>query len=491
MAELEEFDTGHKDRVTVLHINYYGTRILTGSIDHRIKVWDRDISTGQHILIDTFTAHDADIRDAKWLHPTTGSHIATIGNDLKFCLWQEDPSQAPASGRRFRPIYTIRSKARVPFVSLDIRNIDNIYTVLAMIDRQGLLSIYEPTNPDEFKDWTLVDQFNVCSPNPAPGRGEETSFKVRFDPNVTPLPYMNSLTNERKQLSLVVTAMREVKIYHSVSTSHAKPDNSDSASGASYRFKFFEATRLPTHPTLVRDVAWAPFNCRGYDRIATACKDGAVRIFDLAVTGNNLSASSSAAAFGTLRANAGSDGLTVGHAGYSTAQQQQQKPQSSLTSAITGAPSTAAHHHASATSTSTPSSRTGYPFPYKYTIISPTQLTSQSQPQNRSTPPSSNTNTAQPPPHQQQQQSTTTPSQTPPIPISSALATAHADAHSVSWDPQGQVLLSHGSDGTGKFWRRAASADREWLVFAEQVVEKVDVLSVAGGEGGAEGSDDE
>lgn len=63
MGRSTEFVTGHHDRVTVLHTNFNGTRILTASIDHRIKVWQRDPKTGERTLIDTFTAHDADIRD--------------------------------------------------------------------------------------------------------------------------------------------------------------------------------------------------------------------------------------------------------------------------------------------------------------------------------------------------------------------------------------------------------------------------------------------
>ena len=63
MDEVEQFDPNHEDRVTVLHTNFDGSRILTASIDHRVKVWDRDPVTGEKTLVETFTAHDADIRD--------------------------------------------------------------------------------------------------------------------------------------------------------------------------------------------------------------------------------------------------------------------------------------------------------------------------------------------------------------------------------------------------------------------------------------------
>jgi hypothetical protein len=60
---VDDFEPGHQDRVTVLHINFDGTRILTASADHRVKVWERNAQTGQRTLTETWTAHDADIRD--------------------------------------------------------------------------------------------------------------------------------------------------------------------------------------------------------------------------------------------------------------------------------------------------------------------------------------------------------------------------------------------------------------------------------------------
>jgi len=63
LAKMEEFDPGHDDRVTVLKINFNGTRMLTASIDHRVKVWILDRKSGKQELLETFTAHDADVRD--------------------------------------------------------------------------------------------------------------------------------------------------------------------------------------------------------------------------------------------------------------------------------------------------------------------------------------------------------------------------------------------------------------------------------------------
>lgn len=58
-----DFDSGHRDLVTVTKFNFYGNRIVTASSDHRMKVWDQKDSGWQ--LVDTWRAHDAEIRDVR------------------------------------------------------------------------------------------------------------------------------------------------------------------------------------------------------------------------------------------------------------------------------------------------------------------------------------------------------------------------------------------------------------------------------------------
>lgn len=58
-----DFDAGHRDLVAVSKFNYYGNRLLTASLDHRMKVWD--LKDGQWQLVDTWRAHDAEIRDVR------------------------------------------------------------------------------------------------------------------------------------------------------------------------------------------------------------------------------------------------------------------------------------------------------------------------------------------------------------------------------------------------------------------------------------------
>lgn len=204
---------------------------------------------------------------AAWNGPFTGQHIGSVGEDMKFKLWQEDVTQPPNSGRRFRAIFRLAAPQRVPFVSLDFRNVD-LDTWLAVITRDGYLMVMEPVSADNLTDWQALDQFRVC---PAPERGEETSFRVQFHHD--PVDITHSLIPEwdRKSLSLVVAAMDTVKVYRT---------------DASRRF--YHAIELTGHGGLVRDISWANGSVRGFDVIASGCKDGFVRIFEVytSVSGN-------------------------------------------------------------------------------------------------------------------------------------------------------------------------------------------------------------
>lgn len=57
----QAFSHGHNDLVLAVDFNYYGTRMVTASSDHRLKVWDRKDESWS--LSDTWRGHDAEIVD--------------------------------------------------------------------------------------------------------------------------------------------------------------------------------------------------------------------------------------------------------------------------------------------------------------------------------------------------------------------------------------------------------------------------------------------
>lgn len=115
-----------------------------------------------------------------------------------------------------------------------------------------------------------MDDFQACT---KPSRGEETCFKVRFDPNPEPCYTALRAGVPTDALSLVVAGMNTVRVFRT-------RDIITSSFGAATRGReFYLAIEITAHKGLVRDVAWAPGNFRGYDMIATACQDGFVRVF--------------------------------------------------------------------------------------------------------------------------------------------------------------------------------------------------------------------
>lgn len=196
-----------------------------------------------------------------------GQIIGSIGEDQRFKIWEEDIYEPPNSGHRFKCIFTLQSPSRIPYVSFDFKTTKYSGTYLALLSRDALLNIYEADEPESMSSWVLIDQFHVCTP---PVRGEETSFKVQFEPNPDPswsVAQNHPRSSRENLLSLITAGMNTVKIWRTRSSSS--------------RHFHLAADLSAHHRGLVRDVSWALLNTRGYDLIATTGKDGTIRIFEI------------------------------------------------------------------------------------------------------------------------------------------------------------------------------------------------------------------
>lgn len=144
------------------------------------------------------------------------------------------------------------------------------HTYLALLDAHGRLTVYESDEPETIAECVAVDEFTVC---PRPARGDEVAFRVKFDPNPEVCYKAVRAGVAEDSLALVVAGMDAVRVYRS-------RDVTSSALGAhASKREFYLAAEVPGHLGLVRDIAWAPGNIRGYDTLATACQDGFVRVF--------------------------------------------------------------------------------------------------------------------------------------------------------------------------------------------------------------------
>lgn len=200
-----------------------------------------------------------------------GEVLGSIGEDGEFKLWEEDIGENMQSGRRFKLIYSHSSPTKIPFMSLDFKNI-NTETYLALITRDGFLMICEPVDHDNLSDWRTVYTEQVRA---VPSLQEEASFRVAFHREKLPCYTAVLAGLDRKALSLAVAAMDTVKIYRT---------DKDR--------ELYVAAELTGVRGIIRDVAWANGSVRGYDLIATACKDGMARVYELTTSSLNKGAES-------------------------------------------------------------------------------------------------------------------------------------------------------------------------------------------------------
>ena len=198
-----------------------------------------------------------------------GQVLGSIGEDLKLKIWKEDPAQARRGGRRFSLIFSQSSGHSVVYSSLNFVNL-RLETYLAVITRDGLLSLMEPVNPEKFDDWNEIDQVLVCREHIS--RGVETSFKVAFQQTERPNRSAMAAGFGKTTLSIAVTAMAEVKIY--------RVGKSGQSGEGPYRIQY-PLAELTGAEGLVRDVAWSQETFRVHDWVATASADGYIRIYEM------------------------------------------------------------------------------------------------------------------------------------------------------------------------------------------------------------------
>ncbi|GAB7351933.1 hypothetical protein MBLNU459_g2471t1 [Dothideomycetes sp. NU459] len=261
-TSFHRFSHGHQDLVLAVDYNFYGNRMVIASSDHRLKVWDR--KDDGWTVTDTWKAHDAEVTDVKWNGPFVGEIIGSIGEDGLLRIWQEDVLESPNSGRRFKRIYQQPSASRVPYVSLDFKNIGT-ETYIAVISRDGQLTVCEPVDHDNLSEWQIMWQDYLCK---TPPRTEETGFRLCWHHEKLPAWPAILAGLDRKSLSLAVSVMDTVKVFRT-----------------DKERKFYTAAELTGAKGLIRDVAWANGSMRGFDIVATASKDGHIRVYELHTPG--------------------------------------------------------------------------------------------------------------------------------------------------------------------------------------------------------------
>ncbi|KAL8821053.1 MAG: hypothetical protein Q9223_000853 [Gallowayella weberi] len=278
------FDHGAADLVLAAEFNASGTHLAVCSADHKIRVFAIDQDEDAWILMDQWRGHDAEISDASFLNPplhllwigsSLGHAFGTIGDDNKFKLWREDPSQAPQSGRRFRCIFSQSPPNHVSYVSFNFKTVRH-EVWLAIVSRDGLLSLLEPSESESLRTWKELDSIWPFGQHV---RGSEPTFRLSLHQAEKPSYSAITAGLDPKAISLSLSAANSIKIFRATRSEDGN-------------FQFYEVLELSAIHATINDVAWAPGSVRPYDLIAAACDDGCVRVYEITTPPPNTGRSS-------------------------------------------------------------------------------------------------------------------------------------------------------------------------------------------------------
>lgn len=236
---------GHQDLITDCAYDFYGARLATSSIDHTIKVFDRQ-NDGEWIQNDSWRAHDGAVVKLSWARPQFFQLLASASHDCTVKIWEECVDEAPGSGRRWRPCHTM-TDFKGPVYDVDFSP-NSSSLKLAAIAADGVLRIYEALDPNNLHSWTQVTEVPLL--NHPVARQLQSSFSLSWAPS-------------GKGTAFVVSVLEDAVIFRLDET------------GKNY----VRAGELAQHRGLIRDIKWSPSIGRSYSYVATACKDGYVRIF--------------------------------------------------------------------------------------------------------------------------------------------------------------------------------------------------------------------
>ena len=249
MSIAKPFPTSHEDLILDVAYDFYGRQLATCSADQHIKVFDLDVTTSFWDLNDSWRAHDSAIVRVEFAHPEFGHLLLSASYDRTVKVWEEQFEEPINSGRRWAKVATL-SDSHGPLY--DARFLpSHLGLKIATIGSDGRLRIYESTDPSDLSQWTIVEEFCVLK-NPVANH-LQSDFSISWCPS--------KFSAEK----CVISALDQAYIYYRNETSN----------------KFVQGLVLPEHKGLIRSVSWAPTMGRSYHLIATACKDGYVRIFKL------------------------------------------------------------------------------------------------------------------------------------------------------------------------------------------------------------------
>ncbi|KAB5590129.1 Nucleoporin [Ceratobasidium theobromae] len=171
MLQSSVIPSTHADLITDTVYDYYGTRLATGGIDQKIKIWKLNELTGVWSMVDEWKAHDAPVAKIAWAHPEYGTLLASCSYDRTVKIWEDTRAVPDASGA---PKFQLR--ATLTEARGTVRTIDFAPAAfglkLVTIASDNFVRVYECHETYHLTAWSLAEEFDAVSVSVSPSAGE-------------------------------------------------------------------------------------------------------------------------------------------------------------------------------------------------------------------------------------------------------------------------------------------------------------------------------
>ncbi|KIY70966.1 WD40 repeat-like protein [Cylindrobasidium torrendii FP15055 ss-10] len=293
MIQTSVIDHAHNDLVTDAVYNFYGTRLATGSVDQKIKVWQLDEANGGWTLEDEWKAHDAGLSKLSWAHPEFGTILASASFDRTVKVWEQLLSTSNTSAERWV------EKAVLHEARGTVRGVEfgphHFGLKLASISTDNHLRVYECLEPTT---WQLAEEIDVQGMH-------STQQQSRAYTQAVATPTQTGSSSEGPSAPLVTQALlqqlprttgnREADGGWALSwcKDHFWGELIACSTGVTPEVRIIQLSASKRPETIltlspgpdaegaVTSVAWAPSCGRSYHLVATGSRDGRVRVWRL------------------------------------------------------------------------------------------------------------------------------------------------------------------------------------------------------------------
>ena len=285
------FPSGHLDYLHDVCYDWYGDRLATCSADHRIRIFQRipptpvaaastfspssssPSSLPPYVCVAELRGHSGSIHRLSFCHPEFGTLLASCSSDRNVLIHEEQRDAAsltpphstststststPTLTPTPRPGYAWKTVAHLRDSKVSVVDCEfappHLGLLLATLGIDGRLRIYENRDLMSPFAWGPRDEIHCADPAAA-AAGPITCSALAWNPS----PFDPAM--------LAVACNHSVRVYECERGSNGK---------------WRSLVTWSDSDDLIHDVAWAPNVGRSYHLIASAGKDGVVRVYTL------------------------------------------------------------------------------------------------------------------------------------------------------------------------------------------------------------------